>query len=318
MRICAIVGCSNGTYRLKKWKETICSQHSKLHEVCSCLPPFELYPFPTVNNDPQARQQWIKAVNRKNPKTGKNWLPSGDDRICSKHFVDTKPTVRFPYPTLNLGYKEESVTPKRSVPKRRKNICHSYQAKKVKKEEKDQEIVDSGSESASIEQVTEPEQRSEPDVDSKVDESAEFSSVSHDHCYTSLKGEMCDSCADKRNTIRQLQARIQQLESQNKKLLEKTEKKEKINFVDICLKSDKKVKTYTGIPNKSVFEALLNHVSSKAKSIRYWCGSMKVLSSKVPRKFKKTPEKSGPQRKLTVKEELTLLLLKLRMAIKND
>jgi len=185
------------------------------------------------------------------------------------------------------------------------------------KKEKDQEIVDSGSESASIEQVTEPEQRSEPDVDSKVDESAEFSSVSHDHCYTSLKGEMCDSCADKRNTIRQLQARIQQLESQNKKLLEKTEKKEKINFVDICLKSDKKVKTYTGIPNKSVFEALLNHVSSKAKSIRYWCGSMKVLSSKVPRKFKKTPEKSGPQRKLTVKEELTLLLLKLRMAIKN-
>ena len=43
----------------------------------------------------------------------------------------------------------------------------------------------------------------------------------------------------------------------------------------------------------------------------------KVISTKVRRNFKASPKKTGPQRKLSVKEELILVLLKLRAAITN-
>ena len=83
------------------------------------------------------------------------------------------------------------------------------------------------------------------------------------------------------------------------------------------LKTDRKVRTYTGLPSKNAFQALLKHLCHKATKIRYWCGTKKVVSTKVPRNFKITPQKSGPKRKLTVKEELMLVLLKLRLSVNN-
>ena len=66
------------------------------------------------------------------------------------------------------------------------------------------------------------------------------------------------------------------------------------------------------------FSVSFEYVSSKAKKIRYWYGSKKVISTKYPRRFKKTPEKSsGPKRKLTIEEELVLVLLKVRLAVNN-
>ena len=101
------------------------------------------------------------------------------------------------------------------------------------------------------------------------------------------------------------------------KLRQKLEKKNKEKTVHSFLKTDKKVRIYTGLPHKRAFQSLLNHVSSKANKIRYWYGSKKVISTKYPRRFKKTPEKSGPKRKLTIEEELVLVLLKVRLAVNN-
>ena len=40
-RICSIIDCPNGDYRLSKWYDEICNKHGKKHEECSCDPPFQ-------------------------------------------------------------------------------------------------------------------------------------------------------------------------------------------------------------------------------------------------------------------------------------
>lgn len=88
--------------------------------------------------------------------------------------------------------------------------------------------------------------------------------------------------------------------------------------MDKFLKTDVKIRAYTGLPNKKTFNNLVKYVTQKSKKLHYWSGSKKAISTKVRRNFKASPKKTGPQRKLSVKEELTLVLLKLRTAITNE
>ena len=59
------------------------------------------------------RLQWLKALNRQ----------SAPKRVivCSLHFLDGKPTVKNPYPQLNLGYKNV-VKPGRTSPRKCKFV----------------------------------------------------------------------------------------------------------------------------------------------------------------------------------------------------
>ena len=95
MRICAVVGCSSKTYQLQKWRRGFRSTHNcyRASQECTCPELFKLHLFPTLKGDPARRKEWIESINQKNPKTGKNWQPSEDDRVCSRNFVDGKPTV---------------------------------------------------------------------------------------------------------------------------------------------------------------------------------------------------------------------------------
>ena len=88
--------------------------------------------------------------------------------------------------------------------------------------------------------------------------------------------------------------------------------------MDKFLKTDAKIRTYTGLLNKQTFNNLVKYVTQKSKKLRYWSGSKKAISTKVRRSFKTSPKETGPQRKLSVKEELTLVLLKLRTAVTNE
>ena len=90
------------------------------------------------------------------------------------------------------------------------------------------------------------------------------------------------------------------------------------NVVDKFLKTDANITTYTGLPTKKTFNNLVKYVTQKSKKLSYWSGSKKAISTKVRRNFKTSPKKTGPQRKLSVKEELTLVLLKLRTAVTNE
>ena len=70
---------------------------------------FRLYPFPTEKKSPEMRQKWKEAINRADPKKPSTLLdPSKDQRVCSIHFVDGKPTNTHPCPELYLGHGRKS------------------------------------------------------------------------------------------------------------------------------------------------------------------------------------------------------------------
>lgn len=75
------------------------------------------------------------------------------------------------------------------------------------------------------------------------------------------------------------------------------------------MKTEAKIRTFTGLPNEKTFNNPVKYVTQNSKKVCYWSGSKKVISTKFCRNFKASPKKTGPQRKLSVKEELTLMLL---------
>ena len=118
-----------------------------------------------------------------------------------------------------------------------------------------------------------------------------------------------------RKLLNRLQLELEGLKTENALLRRQATKGR--NVVDKFLKTDAKIRTYTGLPNKKTFNNLVKYVTQKSKKLRYWSGSKKAISTKVRRNFKTSPKNTGPQRKLSVKEELTLVLLKLRTAVPN-
>lgn len=104
---CPIIGCSSGSYRLMKWKAAVCEIHGVPHESAAglCDPPFRLHALPTCKKKPAERDKWIRLISRiDGTAKEKLWSPSKNARVCSKHFIDGKPTEINPYPTKDLGY----------------------------------------------------------------------------------------------------------------------------------------------------------------------------------------------------------------------
>ena len=142
--------------------------------------------------------------------------------------------------------------------------------------------------------------------------------VNHDHNHIHVcdcaHNCMCPGCHRKEKRIVKLQLELEEVKTEN--VLHKQAAKIKMrNIVNRFLKTDAKIRPYAGLPNKKNFNDLVSYVTRKAKD---WSGSIKVISRKVRRNFKAPPKKTGPRRKLSVKEELTLVLLKLRTAVTNE
>ena len=125
---------------------------------------------------------------------------------------------------------------------------------------------------------------------------------------------ICSGCFKKQKVIDRLQLELEGLQTKNGLLRRQATKGR--NVVDTFLKTDAKIRTYTGLPNKKSFKNQVKYVTQKSKKLHYWSSSKKAISTKVRRNFK--TKKTGPQRKLSVKEELTLVLLELRTAVTNE
>ena len=278
-RICAFTHCGSSTYNIERWKAKFCDTHHCAHgnEECTCSPPFFLIPFPSHAKYPSDKLKWETIINRKDVKTGKNWRANAkNDRICSKHFVCAKPTSEHPHPSVDLGYKEDCVTPKRKAPMQRNS------EQKIKRQRTGiSEVGESG----------------------------------HDHEYASKSD--CPECTDKDKKLKELEHRIEELNEKETQDTKPQRRSKQLNFTDYLLKNDETVSAYTGLPSKAVFNALYLHLLPKAMKMRYWMGTQKVTSTKVKRKFKKTPQKSGPRRKTSPLDELALTLMKIRMGLTN-
>ena len=104
---CAVAGCSNGSYKIKRWEQEFCDIPGcrRYNQICSCDIGFKLLPFPTAKKNKEARAKWKNLINRQTPgRKGKLWSPSKYSRVCSEHFVDGDTTDENPYPTQKLGY----------------------------------------------------------------------------------------------------------------------------------------------------------------------------------------------------------------------
>ena len=106
-----VLSCYNSTYKVKKWKQEICYEHSDFDSSCKredcihCIPPFKLYCFPSILRNAELRNKWIRALKRQN-KDKTKYKPSESDRVCSIHFVGSAYEANS-VPAINLGYEVE-------------------------------------------------------------------------------------------------------------------------------------------------------------------------------------------------------------------
>ena len=69
------------------------------------------------------------------------------------------------------------------------------------------------------------------------------------------------------------------------------------------------VKFYTGFPNASSFEAVLDYFEPKVSQMRYWRGSQQAPLDDS------TKSKTGKKRKLSIQDEFFLVLLRLKVGL---
>ncbi|XP_057305232.1 uncharacterized protein LOC130642165 [Hydractinia symbiolongicarpus] len=99
----------------------------------------------------------------------------------------------------------------------------------------------------------------------------------------------------------------------NKQLEEKVKNctcKKPVN--ELLLNSDEDVMFYTGITSRILFDKLCSYITPYVK--RKWRG-LKETNITLVRKYKRTPNKSGPKSKLCVKDEFLLMLMKIRLGL---
>ena len=274
---------------MKKWAGQKCQIHGcyRDEEGCTCSKPFQLFPFPNKSTNLEARLHWAKLVNRKDPKTGQNWQPKADDRVCSEHFLGGRATEKHPHPVLNLpvGVKQKVSRPPPT------NREKSPVARKKRKRKVD------------------------------VSDVAEVNVNNNDHDYThtctcpSTSDCSCEFQLCLKKSICNL---IHELEEVKEKSTNQTAVTSKhVDKTLRFLRTNKKTRLYTGLPNKAAFSDLYRHVSHKASIMRYWQGDRKEKPA-ATRSYKKTPVKTGAKRKLTLKEELLIVLMKLRLGFLNE
>ena len=137
----------------------------------------------------------------------------------------------------------------------------------------------------------------------------------HSHC---VCGPVCTciGCADKQQHVNRLQNEVEELKEQIRGMKERRNS-ENTRMTNKALQNDRKVKLYTGLPNKSAFENMYEHLLPRAKQLNYWNGAAKVRKQ-AKRKFHSPPKKFGPKRQLTVKDEMTMTLMKLRLGLTSE
>jgi len=82
----------------------------------------EFFPFPTEKKAPKIRKKWLDFVRRQ------DYVAKRSHRLCSKHFVERRPTKQHPYPELFSynNYKEpENIRSSISIQKMDKMRCQT-------------------------------------------------------------------------------------------------------------------------------------------------------------------------------------------------
>ncbi len=173
--------------------------------------------------------------------------------VCSLHFIDGEPSYKNPNPTVNLGYEKPSKQPRRKLIR--------------------QDVDSTG-------------------VEETATGSAGVSACDHD--YTSER-QSCAACVDKNKVIFSMANEITKLSQEKESLKDdidelcnevydlKLKKNSKKPFSTVSIKSDAKMKFYTGIQTLAVFNVIFALIKPHVSKLVFWRGK-KVISSAVTKK----------------------------------
>ena len=253
-----------------------------IHEECPCQQPFTLHTFPSVLLNSDKRREWIRLMNRTTVKNTA-WCLGKSDVVCSDHFVDKRPTLENPNPVLNLGYEKPAKKPRRDL--------HRRQLFPVKRKEREQEA----------EEPPENVPEKEP-------------------CHECLRKEteiesLTDRCLKKETEIESLIKKVDSLSIERDDLSQNVaEVKVKVHrlkedckpFSVASIKTDAKMKFFTGLQTVAVFGILFNLLKPFIQSMNFWRGdkqTRKVVTSKLVK---------GRTQKITARDQLLLVLMCLR------
>ena len=308
-RYCAVRNCSNGDYGL-----------TSVVNDCNCRPPYELHNFPTRIKKPVDRQNWIHLLNRVSS-SNKLWSPKKSSRVCSIHFIDRVPTDENPYPTENLGYNS-----KRKVGNLTNSSCNPRRRKKAKMSCRQPisstKYVDRDHSYFSASEIHDEEETGNGIIIRLPLLAFQLvmflTAFIYSSCVTNFIYILLLSCQQKFNLILILRTQVCSLRDENAKLKKRIEclqKKEdlckcKLPIFEQLIKSDSDVNFYTGIPTISTFKYLQQFISTYVRHL--WRGA-KHTSTKIERKFKSTPNRLGPKRKLPGDDQFPLMWMKLRL-----
>lgn len=294
-RHCYAVGCSNGGYRLIKWRQEHCDEHQKLKENCGCKPPFTLFSFPTKKKNPESRERWIKAFSRAASEHSYQLLePGPDHRVCSEHFVDGHPTKEHPDPELNLGHSLKRKLSDSGLGRKKR-----YLMRNTEKEFTATPFYDQQQSSSTFEE----EMTSCPETES-------FCSFSTLIGFRFIIAILI-SLLRKYKMYNQLLTRENLLLKQKVTLLEHKLKASDHTVSSTLLKKNSDCLFYTGIDTLPLFSKLHSFIEPFVR--RRWRG-FRCISTKV-RRFAKSPKKFGPTRKLQSQDEFLLTLMWLRLGL---
>ena len=285
---CAVIGCTNSSYQLDKWRNNPCAIHAgQNHDVCGCELPYRLYCFPGPKRFAEQRERWIRCVKRVT-KDKKPWYPCSSDRVCSEHFVDGIPTEKNPDPSLKMGYELPE------QPTSRRSLVKQPLAKKPKVAASSS-ICNEGQE---------------------LETASDSSSLIIHECGNNLLMKVhdtkCDSCEVKASIILTLSKEIEALRRENDFLHRKISAKQtaKATFSHCKIKTDKKMNFYTGISSIPLFNIIFSLLSPYMPKLKYWRGRKTTCS--VKRQHLLRP-KLIPQ-----KDEFLLVLMRLRLGLLNE
>ena len=231
--------------------------------------------------------------------------------MCSIHFPEGRPTIQNPNPTINLGYASVA-----NSKKERKRLLVRETRPLTEKACHEKSISESPALSND-----EPSAPPHPQNSDKIDIPVHHNSGTGDNSSeTDVNTRANNNCICKDNTMKSennfrrndknvniISAKENEIQSL-KKLVEKERRevafwrKKFVNkqppafiYSAKLLNTDKKIKTFLGLPNKAAFEVLFKLLQKEAPKIKYWQGPKKY-SSQNRRNFSSTPKKSGPRR----------------------
>ena len=283
---CAVIGCTNSSYRLDKWKKSVCDIHTgQNHEFCGCELPFRLYCFPGPKRFAEQRERWIRCIKRAT-KDKKPWNPCSSNRVCSEHFVDGIPTEKNPDPSLKMGYElPQKPTARRALLKQPLPKKPKVGSSSVKEQE--------------LETIA-----------------GCSSSIFHEHVHGFTIEEndsACQSCKDKAASITMLSKEVDTLRKENEGLHRKllSRKTKTATFSHCRIKTDEKMNFYTGISSIPLFNAIFSLLSLYLPKLKYWRG--RKTTSIIKRSSYLSSQKA-----LSHKDEFLMVLMRLRLGLLNE